>query len=94
MTLAAVVHELTHIWQFDNLDYKKMKKEHGLLLVEGHAVWTEIRCLAHRGIGAKYCELQASREDEYGRGYQMVERQLKESGSLNPFVMLKKKYPL
>jgi hypothetical protein len=59
MALATVAHEFTHIWQYENLDFRKMKSDWGRLLTEGHAMWVEIDCLQRKGIGRKYREKEA-----------------------------------
>ena len=42
-----IVHELTHIWQFENWDYKKNKSKYGeeneRMLEEGHAMWAQLQ---------------------------------------------------
>jgi hypothetical protein len=89
-SLATMVHELTHVWQFDNLDYSRMKSERGLLLTEGHAVFSEIHCLRANGLAEDYCQTTANRKDVYGQGYREVERMLEEAGERNPFRLLEK----
>ena len=43
----SIVHELTHIWQFENWDYVKNESKYGeenqRMLEEGHAMWTELQ---------------------------------------------------
>ena len=93
-TLATVVHELTHVWQFDNLDFEKMKSDYGLDLIEGHAVWAELECMRQLGLSTKACEAQAAREDEYGRGYRTVVGLHRAYGEIGtPFDTLALMYP-
>lgn len=94
LTLATTVHELTHIWQYDHLDYNKMIEDHGLKLIEGHAKWTEIFCLKDKGIGITYRNQEKKRNDEYGQGYRMIEERLKTTANYNPFQMLAENYPV
>lgn len=72
-TLAVIVHELTHIWQFSYLDYERMIQEHGLLLTEGHAQWAAIQCLRRRGLAPEWCAAEEARSDVYGHGYRMIQ---------------------
>jgi hypothetical protein len=72
-TLAVIVHELTHIWQFSYLDYERMMQEHGLLLTEGHAQWASIQCLRRRGLAPEWVAAEEARSDVYGHGYRMIQ---------------------
>ena len=95
LTLATIVHELTHIWQYDNLNIDRLQAEHGRLLVEGLAVWAELTCLESRNLGANYRQQQAARDDDYGQGYRLVLEFLAEPGQgENPFVLLRRLYPV
>jgi hypothetical protein len=94
MTLGTLIHEMTHIWQFDNLDMEKMEREHGDLYEEGHATWVEVQCLNERGIGIIYSEYQMQRDDVYGNGARAIETLvLSRSPSNNPFIVLKNMFP-
>lgn len=72
-TLAVIVHELTHIWQFTYLDYERMQAEHGLLLTEGHAQWAALACLRRRGLAPEWVAAEERRDDEYGHGYRLIQ---------------------
>jgi hypothetical protein len=72
MILATMIHEMTHIWQFKYLDFERLKQDHGLILIEGHAMWAEITCLRAVNIAPAYCEREANRTDVYGQGYRTV----------------------
>ena len=72
-TLAVIVHELTHIWQFSYLDYERMTQEHGLLLTEGHAQWAALQCLRRRGLAPEWVAAEEARSDVYGHGYRMIQ---------------------
>ena len=83
MTLA---HEFAHIWQYEWLDYQRMEKDHGKLLIEGHATWAELACgrilagmSTHKeknkswikALDQREADL-LSRQDEYGVGYRLL----------------------
>lgn len=84
-TAMTIAHELTHIWQFEQLDYQRLEEEHGMSLIEGHASWAEIACaqLMARsmersdetdwltGIERRKTDL-LMRDDAYGIGYRML----------------------
>lgn len=72
-TLAVIVHELTHIWQFTYLDYERMQEEHGLLLTEGHAQWAALTCLRRGGLAPEWVDAEERRDDEYGHGYRLIQ---------------------
>jgi hypothetical protein len=94
-TLAVIVHELTHIWQFSYLDYERMTEEHGLLLTEGHAQWAALQCLRRRGLAPEWVAAEEARADVYGHGYRMIqeyERRYASHGDV--FDILLHLYPL
>ncbi|SHG06093.1 hypothetical protein [Ornithinibacillus halophilus] len=74
-TLATLAHELTHIWQFDQLNLDVLT----LADLEGHASWVEVYFM--ESIGA-YKEAEIlnhellHRDDVYGEGYRKVLQQL------------------
>lgn len=91
--LGTTVHELTHVWQQDNLDCTRMQKEHGLLLIEGLAQWAQLECLGKRGLLPELCAREKQRSDEYGQGYRMVVKMFEaSSGCRSPFDVLLRKY--
>lgn len=90
---ATVLHELTHIWQYDNLDMETMKREHGDLHTEGHAMWVELNGLQAKGIGPLYCKKEAARADIYGQGYRAVNTLVEQSGGSDPFTVMQQIYP-
>jgi hypothetical protein len=98
-TLAITVHELTHIWQYGNVNYAKMKEEWGLHLIEGHTIWAEIDCLEekyHQNKDASYLEFinrEKKRTDLYGEGYRLLLKFMEDNQDADAFVFLKKKYP-
>lgn len=74
-----IVHELTHIWQFDNWNYRELHKRYptdeGMRDVEeGMAQWTCIQYMYLSGY-EEYMDarlpLELNRDDEYGRGLRM-----------------------
>ncbi|MBF0121553.1 MAG: hypothetical protein HQK79_22205 [Desulfobacterales bacterium] len=93
LSTGLLVHSLTHIWQFENLDFKKMKSQSGNLLIEGHAVYTAINYLKSKGIINRIYKDIESREDDYGKGYLFTNQMIMQSDEKNPFVILKNKYP-
>jgi hypothetical protein len=91
MTLSTLVHELTHIWQFEHLIIENYSVEQ----LEGLAVWTEIFYLEKMGenIHAEKLKTEMSRRnDEYGRGYRELIELLKEQPEgTSPFELYQKK---
>lgn len=94
-----LIHELTHAWQYDNLDMRKLNKlseEDRLTLLEGHAVYVEIDAMKELG-EVEYAErmekIALSRQDVYGNGYRKLKDYLdekKEQGSqYTPFEAMK-----
>jgi hypothetical protein len=84
-TFMTLVHELTHIWQFESLDYAAMEQQYGVELVEGHACWAELACASAMADTASSSERARWREtlnarrtaldhqnDEYGNGYRRL----------------------
>lgn len=93
MTLATAIHELTHIWQFDNLNFEKMKADHGKMMIEGHAMWAELDCLEKYNLAPNYRKRESSRQDDYGKGYRMILELQKQYAMENPFDILLRLYP-
>ncbi len=77
ITLATLAHELTHIWQYDNLNVEDMSIEE----LEGFATWVEINLLESLG-ELPYADLLRRnlevRDDEYGKGYKLILEKLEE----------------
>lgn len=77
-----MIHELTHAWQFDNLDVRKLSRKYPdemLKLLEGHSSYMEVDAMRKLGEPeyADYLERQLmQREDEYGEGYRMLKDHL------------------
>ena len=103
---STMAHELTHAWQFAELDGEKMKaletalgkyaKQKKKLLVEGHAVYSQIELMTAMGEFqfARHLDEEFSvREDAYGRGYAIFcayyARKKDEMGPLTPFEVMK-----
>jgi len=94
MTIEVIVHELTHIWQFVNLDVNKMLADYDKVLIEGHAMWAGITCLEIRHMAPSYVESQKQRDDEYGKGYWTIcELIEKTPNERSPFRILRQLYP-
>lgn len=95
LTLATIVHELTHIWQYEHVDYERMIQEMGPLLIEGHSKYVELACLEDKNLGHNYSAREKTRQDEYGQGYRLIEQELKKHDAINdPFELLLKRYPV
>ncbi len=65
--LSTIIHELTHAWQFENVNVDKL----GLEKIEGHSTYVEIECSRELGqsLYADFWEKHIlSQDDEYGRG--------------------------
>lgn len=78
--MGVIVHELTHIWQFQNLDFSKMNDD--LVKIEGHAKWVQLTFVEEKYPNQKeYVEMEKKRNDEYGNGYRYVEQVLENRGS-------------
>lgn len=85
-TLLTVVHEVTHIWQYETLDMDGMDDLHAKLVREGHACWAEIAAGRLARIRARTrseqlgwaetleARLSSLERDEgiYGRGYRLL----------------------
>lgn len=70
-----LVHELTHIFQYYNLNYEKMTKISGDLHIEGHTTWAEIDYLQSKNKLAERAALEKeylSRDDKYGQGLKLI----------------------
>lgn len=77
-----LVHELTHMWQFDNI------KMSDLVYVEGHASYVEVQYMRHEN-RKSFAEWQNeslnSRQDEYGEGFRRLKAELEARGDFNSF---------
>ncbi|OZM57357.1 hypothetical protein CIB95_07805 [Lottiidibacillus patelloidae] len=86
-TMATIAHELTHIWQFDNLEIDFM----GIEDIEGHATWVEVylcEMLGEKDFAYRLREEMEYRDDEYGRGYRKIVEDLKNNTEIfTPFSM-------
>ncbi len=92
------IHEWVHIWQYQNLNYEKMKADYDKYLIEGHATWAEIFYAQYI---AKWPENWADilapihRRDEYGDGYRLIKKLMKSERpeAEDAFKYLLNKYP-
>ena len=94
-TILTTIHEMVHIWQFNHLDYQKMKRDFDLYLIEGHTTWSEIFYAKHIAKWEEDWEniiAPETRKDEYGDGYRVIKKLLKEFRMDNPFEFLLKYY--
>lgn len=74
-TLSTLAHELTHIWQFENLQVDQLPIEE----LEGFASWVEVHMMTQIGevpYANMLKEQLENRQDPYGRGYRLIEEQL------------------
>lgn len=72
-TYGIIAHEMTHIWEFGNEDFLKVRKTNEYL-VEGLAVWTDL-FLSEKHGRPNIESLRngwLSRDDEYGRGLRFI----------------------
>lgn len=74
--MSTIAHELTHIWQYQNWDDRKIVQKYGahnrLEIYEGMAKWVEIQylmCLNEMAYAKRQEILTLMRDDEYGRGF-------------------------
>ncbi len=90
MASSVLVHELTHIWQFENLDMDKA----GLKLIEGHAVWSEVDFLESRRLVPHYVKGIKERQDPiYGEGYRELCQKLKSEDEESAFRYMLESFP-
>ncbi|AJY74265.1 hypothetical protein [Paenibacillus beijingensis] len=86
--IAALAHELTHIWQYDSLQLDVIPGEE----LEGLAKWAEIHVLEQLGYAGKAEKLREGlmdRNDRYGEGFRAVLMKLQEDPvSADPFAIM------
>jgi len=88
--MSTLIHELTHIWQYDNLDIEAIPDR--LKVLEGHAMYVELEFLNSRFSEQKnYIESEKNRDDIYGIGYRYMRDLVKNNKTKNPFVLLEGK---
>ena len=66
-----IIHELTHIWQYENLMNTDLFNPRDLVAIEGMAVWAEaqyLSCIGEKERSDAYIEGRSSCNDEYGKG--------------------------
>lgn len=72
-TFGIIAHEMTHIWEYNDPDFKKVRQSNEDL-VEGLAVWTDLFLSDKYGLidieSDRKCWL--SRDDKYGRGLRFI----------------------
>jgi hypothetical protein len=74
-TLSTLAHELTHIWQNENLQVDELDLEE----LEGFASWVEVHMMTQMGevpYANMLKEQLESRQDSYGRGYRLINEKL------------------
>ena len=100
---STMAHELTHAWQYDNIDmhsfekalgkYSKQKKR---VLLEGHAVFVQLdvmrRVIKEQQFADRLAEEYMQRDDAYGVGLRLFSeyntRKLEDDGPKNPFEIM------
>ncbi|MBU9714374.1 hypothetical protein [Evansella tamaricis] len=84
-TYMTLVHELTHVWQFDQLNVRFMTLEE----LEGFATWVELHLAEYFGekvYAEKFVENLRKRNDVYSKGYFQLLETLKNTPNVtNPF---------
>ena len=72
-TFGIIAHELTHIWQYNDDGFKKVRKTNEDL-VEGLAVWTDLFLSEKNGAAGIDDQRTAwlARTDQYGRGLRFI----------------------
>jgi len=89
--MEVIVHELTHIWQYHNLDFDKM--DHDEIKIEGHAQWVGLTYVEEKHPShTQFVLTEKSRDDAYGIGYRYVEQVLENVKGNNPFVVYKRMF--
>ncbi len=74
-TLSTLAHELTHIWQYENLQVDELQIEE----LEGFASWVEVHMMTQMGevpYANRLKEQLENRQDPYSRGYRLIEEKL------------------
>lgn len=93
-TLSIIIHELCHIWQYNELNYNKIKSDEIYkILIEGLPVWTEIHLMRLAGYtewADAYETVKQNDDTEYGQGFRFVKN--KYTGI--PHTEIKKMFPL
>ena len=101
---STMAHELTHAWQYTQLDLKTLEKKLGKhakqkrkVLLEGHAVFVQIMVMDKIGevmFSERLAASSARRQDAYGVGYLMFmtyyQAKLEDEGIDNPFDTMKR----
>ncbi len=90
-TCSTIIHELTHIWQFNNTHYDQMKKEYGKLYIEGHATWAQVQYYKAQN-EKSFVKQLGKRDDEYGNGYRLLLMHMAGKNSHDAFEFVKGKY--
>lgn len=100
---STLIHELTHAWQFDYLDIRRLLKklpksrrnELRLMLLEGHAVYVEIETMRKKNeteFADRLEKMVLQQDDEYGKGYRLVYAYIKQKGEegshMTPFAAM------
>lgn len=90
---SVLAHELTHIWQYRNLNMDD--PDLVLEILEGHSSFVEIeyyKYMGHLNTYQKKALDTLQRDDEYGNGYKIILAALDQGEITNPFEMLKLRF--
>ena len=88
--LRTLVHELTHIWQFDHI------RTDDIVAMEGHTSYMEVRYMHDLGYFKLEQETDSdlrSRTDEYGTGYVRMAEAMENRADGDPFAYMAETYP-
>ncbi len=94
---ATIIHELVHVWQFNNLSKDKLDTTgKSLLYLEGLARWAELDALEKHGeyeLLKEMQEIMSQHEDEYALGYELMLQMLSHNAhQAGPFDLYLKKF--
>lgn len=88
--LHILAHEITHQWQYDNIDCKSLE------VMEGHASYVEIQYLEYLKedrLADAWRRDRMTREDEYGKGYRALKTAMETREDDNTFTYVLENYP-
>ncbi|MBQ8696902.1 MAG: hypothetical protein IJ519_04190, partial [Clostridia bacterium] len=80
-----LAHELTHFWQFDNIEMSDST------YIEGHASYVELQYMRHEnrvGFADWQEDSLMKRNDEYGEGFRRLKADLEARGDYNSFTYM------
>lgn len=90
-TVSTLIHELTHAWQFANLDVKNIE----LKYIEGHTAYVEVECLRlmkQNAFADFYEDALLLDQTVYGEGYRFWKNYLCHENNKNIFTNIKEMF--